>query len=147
MHYFIVYNSAWKYSKGGSNNDRLYRYWFPYQVLPQQTRILPSRAGRKDRLLCALHTGATSSVPYISYVETGKKQIGVEYLVRIAEVLNVSVDGLLMGNSANDKESALEMLDELFRDTSPYEKAIIIETARSAKQTLRKYSTLTDGIK
>ena len=88
-----------------------------------------------------------SSVPYISYVETGKKQIGVEYLVRIAEVLNVSVDGLLMGNSMNDKESALEMLDELFRDTSPYEKAIIIETARSPQQTLRKYSTLTDGIK
>ena len=88
-----------------------------------------------------------SSVPYISYVETGKKQIGVEYLVRIAEVLNVSVDGLLMGNTMTDKESALEILDELFRDTSPYEKAIIIETARSAKQTLRKYSTLSDGSK
>jgi len=88
-----------------------------------------------------------SSVPYISYIETGKKQVGVEYLVRIAEVLNVSVDRLLMGNLANDKESALEMLDELFRDTSPYENAIIIETARSAKQTLRKYSTLNDGKK
>ncbi len=55
----------------------------------------------------------SSSVPYISYIETGKKQIGVEYLVRIADALEVSVDRLLMGNQVTDKLSAQEMLQEI----------------------------------
>lgn len=86
----------------------------------------------------------SSSVPYISYIETGKKQVGVEYLVRIAEVLEVSVDRLLLGQVATDKQSAQEMLNDILRDTTPYEKAVILETARDAKRVLRKYSHFTD---
>ena len=77
------------------------------------------------------------SVGYISHIETGKKKASLEVLVRVSEALNVTVDRLLLGNQSHDNVSYSPELKELLSDCSNYEKAVIIDTARSVKRSLR----------
>ncbi len=130
--YQIVYNCGEIYTQGGM-------HMIDFQVIGFHISYYRKKKGLSQAELAEM---ISSSVPYISYIETGKKQVGVEYLVRIAEALEVSVDRLLIGNQATDKQGAMEMLQEILRDTTPYEKAVILETARDAKKALRKYSRL-----
>lgn len=76
------------------------------------------------------------SVTYISYIETAKKQASLEALVRIADVLEVTVDNLLNGNLANDSTEYKTELAQLFEDCSSYEKRIVYEIALAAKKSL-----------
>jgi transcriptional regulator with XRE-family HTH domain len=76
------------------------------------------------------------SVAYISYIETAKKQASLEALVRIADVLGVTVDTLLNGNQANDAAEYKEELAKLIEDCSSYEKRIVYEIALATKKSL-----------
>lgn len=77
------------------------------------------------------------SVGYISHIETGSKKASLEVLVRVASVLNVTVDRLLLGNQVSDKNSYTPEIRELLDDCSNYEKAVIFDTARNLKKSLR----------
>jgi Predicted transcriptional regulators len=57
------------------------------------------------------------SVTYISYIETIKKQASLESLVRIADVLGVTVDQLLNGNQVHDSAELRKELAQLFADS------------------------------
>ena len=82
------------------------------------------------------------SVVYISHIETGSKKASLEVLVKIAAVLEVTVDRLLLGNQANDKGSYTPEIRELLEDCNNFEKAVIYDTARNLKKSLRSNSDL-----
>ena len=76
------------------------------------------------------------SVTYISHIETAKKRASLEALVKIADVLGVTMDRLLSGNQANDAAEYLTDFSRLIEDCTSYEKRIIYEIAFAAKQSL-----------
>lgn len=77
------------------------------------------------------------STSYISHIETAKKQASLEVLVRIANVLDVTMDHLLCGNQINDPTEYLTDMVKLLEGCSSYEKRIIYEIATAAKLSLR----------
>ncbi|MGB8453173.1 MAG: helix-turn-helix transcriptional regulator [Anaerocolumna sp.] len=77
------------------------------------------------------------SVTYISHIETAKKQASLESLVRIADVLGVTVDHFLNGNQVNDPMEYRIELVQLLEDCTSYEKRIIYEIAFAAKLSVR----------
>ena len=76
------------------------------------------------------------SVTYISHIETAKKKASLEVLVRIANVLGVTVDYLLSGNQTNDSAEYRTDLARLIEGCSSYEKRIIFEIASATKKSL-----------
>jgi Predicted transcriptional regulators len=76
------------------------------------------------------------SVTYISHIETTKKHASLESLVRIANVLGVTVDYLLNGNQINDSVEYQVDLVQLIEGCTSYERRIIYEIASAAKKSL-----------
>lgn len=77
------------------------------------------------------------SVAYISHIETGRKRVSLETLVRIANVLRTTVDHLLIGNQIYDLVEYRTDLWLLLEDCSRYEKQSIYDAAVATKQILR----------
>ncbi len=74
------------------------------------------------------------SVTYISRIETAKKQASLDALVRIANVLGVTVDHFLCENQTN---YATELgLARLFEQCSSSEKRIIYDIALATRNSL-----------
>ena len=82
------------------------------------------------------------SVPYISHIETAKKQLSVTTLVLIANALNVTADSLLIGNQVNDHAQHSFEFAKLINDCNSAEKRFIYEMAVAAKNSLQKNSWL-----
>ena len=78
------------------------------------------------------------SVSYISHIETAIKKASLESLVRIANVLGVTVDQLLNGNQVNDRVEYSAELAELLSDCNSCEKRILFEVAIAVKNSLRE---------
>lgn len=76
------------------------------------------------------------SVSYLSRIETAKKRVSLESLVRIADVLGVTVDNLLTGNQSNDQAEYQTDLARLIEDCTSYEKRVIYEIALATKKSL-----------
>jgi transcriptional regulator with XRE-family HTH domain len=76
------------------------------------------------------------SVSYISHIETAKKQASLDSLVRIANVLGVTVDHMLNGNQSNDSTEYRTDLEQLVEGCTSYEKRIIYEIALATKKSL-----------
>ena len=77
------------------------------------------------------------SVPYISHVETATKKANLTVLVRIADVLGITVDTLLNGNQKNDPVEYHFEFIYLIDDCSSKERRFIYEMASAAKKSLR----------
>lgn len=80
---------------------------------------------------------ADLSVSYISMIENARRKISLEMLVRIANVLGVTVDELLSGNQMYNPTEYQTDMDMLFVDCSNYEKRMIYELAKAAKEAMR----------
>lgn len=78
------------------------------------------------------------SVTYISHIETAKRQASLESLIRISNVLGVTLDFLLAGNQDSDPTSLTTEFSALFDDCSNYERQIILDVASATKESLRK---------
>jgi transcriptional regulator with XRE-family HTH domain len=76
------------------------------------------------------------SVSYISRIETAKKQASLEALVRISNVLGVTMDHLLKGNQTNVSSEYQEDITRLMENCNNYEKRIIYEVALATKKVL-----------
>lgn len=87
-----------------------------------------SQAGLAERI--------DMSVSYISRIETAKKQASLEALVRIANVLGVTVDHLLGGNQTYDLVECLADLISLLEGCTLYEKRLILDIASATKTSL-----------
>lgn len=78
------------------------------------------------------------SVSYISHIETAQKKASLESLVKIADVLGITVDELLNGNQLNNPTEYQTDIDLLMADCSPLEKRMLFEVISSTKSILRK---------
>lgn len=82
------------------------------------------------------------SVSYISHIETAKKRASLEALVRIANVLEVTVDHLLSGNQTSDLVVYQKDMRQIFEGCTNYQKRIICEIALATKRSLHEYELM-----
>ena len=81
----------------------------------------------------------TSLVPSnISHIERAKTKVSLPTLVRIANVLGVSMDQLLGDSLRQTVEIAEEDIALLLKDCTPTEKKIIRDIVSATKESLRK---------
>jgi len=97
---------------------------------------------RKNLSQAMLAEFTDSYVAYIGHIETGRKQASLESLVRIANVLNTTVDYLLAGNLVKETGAYVSELSWIFEDCSTYEKQIIVDLATSVKDILSRNKEL-----
>ena len=82
------------------------------------------------------------AVSHISHLETGRKKVSLDGIVRIANALGVTVDQLLEGNQTWDNQIYQADLFNLLTDCNPYERAIILACAKDTKTHLRQHADL-----
>lgn len=75
---------------------------------------------------------------YLSLIESGKKRVSLETLVKVANALETTADTLLTGNLLIDGGKYESELSDMIKDCSHYEKRVIYEIIRSLKNTLRQ---------
>ena len=76
---------------------------------------------------------------YVSKMECGAKRISISRIVAVAEALNVSVDTLL-GRDGQTTEK--EAFGDIFRESTPYERRLILGTIRGLMQVLREETAM-----
>ena len=81
---------------------------------------------------------AELSVPYLSHVERGAKHVSLTALVSIANTLHVTADQLLTGSQPVDTAAYFSEVQSLLADCSLWERAIVSDVARAAKESLRR---------
>lgn len=86
------------------------------------------------------------SVSYVSYIETGSKQVSLESLIRMANVLGVTVDYLLTGTQTHDTLTYFTEASRLLSDCNPYERNIILETMSSLRRSLRNNNCMITNV-
>ena len=79
-----------------------------------------------------------TSAQYLSQIENGRKQASLQTLVSVAEVLGVSLNELLSGNQVNNPAEYQRDVLQIFEGCSSYEKRVLFELLRSAKEILRE---------
>ena len=75
---------------------------------------------------------------YLSLIESGKKRVSLETLIKVAHALDTSADTLLTGNLKIDRGNYESELADIMKDCSHYEKRVIYEVIRSLKDILRQ---------
>ena len=106
----------------------------PYKRLGE--RIREERI-RQKMSQAELAERARISLPQISNVEQGKKQLRTMTFVRIAEALQVSTDSLLRPDVPEVAEMYASELHSLLADCSPAERDSIIKVVRDLKSAMR----------
>ena len=84
------------------------------------------------------------SPPHMSNIENGNKNVGVETLVKIANVLHISTDELLEDNLEGKLVASPQTFATLIQDCSDYERRVFLGTLTALKTALienRKYYT------
>lgn len=105
-------------------------------------QMIKATRQRKHLSQADLAEMAEASVPYISLIETGRKQISLVMLIRIANALGVTADYLLTGNQENDTVTYKTEVAHLLSDCSIYERHVLLVTMTSLRQTLKESSAL-----
>ena len=77
------------------------------------------------------------SVPYVSYIETGKKRPSLDALIRIANALGVTMDELLSGNQLHNPTEYQTDIDLLMDGCSANEKRLIFELISALTSAIR----------
>lgn len=80
---------------------------------------------------------ANLSVSHISYIENAQRNVSLSSLVIIANVMEITVDVLLIGNQHRNKGEYHDELLHLLDDCTDYEKRILSEQVLSLKTSLR----------
>jgi len=77
------------------------------------------------------------SVPYISYVETGKKKVSLHALLCIANALSISANDLLLDHLAVVSECMESEYTAILMECSDKEKRFLLDLLYSIKSTIR----------
>lgn len=75
---------------------------------------------------------------YVSIIERGKKQIGLDKLVAVAGALDTTLDHLLIGNQICDNIGFYAEMEKLFSDCTLYERRILIDVITAVKESIRR---------
>ncbi len=78
------------------------------------------------------------SGPFMSQVESGKKQLSLESFIQIADALDVTADTLLVGNQKEIHTEYQSDINALLSDCNLYEKKIIYGLAQETKRLLKE---------
>lgn len=81
---------------------------------------------------------AELSTPHMSHIETGSTKLGLPTIIKIANILEVSVDELLCDNLVSSKPVYDTELARLVSDCNVNEIRAIIEVSKATKSALRK---------
>ena len=82
------------------------------------------------------------AVSHISRVESAINHPSLECLVKMADVLDVTVDTFLYGNQKNDAIGYKSDLLEIFEGCNNYEKQIIIDIIAATRKSLHENNSL-----
>ena len=78
------------------------------------------------------------SVSYISHIENAKRKASLESIIRIVNVLGITVDELLAGVQMNNPAAYQTDIDILMEDCSENEKRFIYELIKARLETMHK---------
>lgn len=106
-----------------------------YQAIGVRIRRLRKEQGLTQQLL-AERSGQEPS--NISHIERGATKLSLPAIVRIANALGVTVDGLLCDSLDCAGASYEQEASRLLADCSPRERRILTETMRALKESLRR---------
>lgn len=73
------------------------------------------------------------SVPYISHIENGVKQVSLQALVKVAEVLKCTADKLLYDNLGNDYNDRQPERTEFFSGCTAAERQFLLDIISAVK--------------
>ena len=73
---------------------------------------------------------------YISLVETGRKQASLDTLLSISNVLNITLNELLVGNQIPLKSDYNSEIAELMSGCNQYERRLMFEIIRTVRDVL-----------
>lgn len=107
-----------------------------YKHIGLRIRKERERAGFSQAKLAEL---ADSSMQYISLIETAKKKPSLQMLLRIADALNVSVDQLLPVSLSSRQNCYDEELSQLINACPDYERQVILDIVRAARNSLTEH--------
>lgn len=77
------------------------------------------------------------SLSYVSMIENGRRRVSLNALIRITNILRVTVDELLNENQMYNPTEYQTDMDLLLEGCSNYEKRIIYELVKAVKTILR----------
>ena len=78
------------------------------------------------------------SVPYVSYLENGKKKISLETLIRTCNALEVTLDDLLAGTQTSNRMDYQTDIGLLLRDCSAEERRFLFEVIKANREILHR---------
>ena len=78
------------------------------------------------------------SVSYISHIENAKRKASLESIIRIVNVLGITVDELLAGVQMNNPAAYQTDIDILMEDCSENEKRFIYVLIKTSLETIHK---------
>ncbi len=78
------------------------------------------------------------SVSHISAIENAATKLALPTIVKIANVLDISVDELLCGSLLQGKAVVQNEFSELLADCTLFERSVIIDLAKATKKSLRE---------
>ena len=78
------------------------------------------------------------SVSYISHIENAKRKASLESIIRIVNVLGITVDELLAGVQMNNPTAYQTDIDILMEDCSENEKRFLYELIKAILETMHK---------
>ena len=82
------------------------------------------------------------SPSHLSNIETGTTKVSLSTIVKLANALHVSVDGLLADSVVQSKAVFEEDIQTILSDCDDYEIRVIADIAAATKKTLRKEAKL-----
>ena len=106
-----------------------------YKSLGQRIKKARIRNGLTQEIVADL---IDVTPAHMSNIETGRTKVSLPTLVKIANVLDVSVDALLCDNVAASKIIFDQEAMDLFEDCSNYETRFLVDLLKSAKDLLRR---------
>nr|DAQ88102.1 MAG TPA: Helix-turn-helix XRE-family like protein [Caudoviricetes sp.] len=106
-----------------------------YALIGMRIRELRAKAKITQELLAEL---SNLSPVYISNIENNKKKPSLESLIKISNVLGITVDELLTGNLLSHPSDYQTDIDELMYDCDKYEKRLYYEILKLTKHIIRK---------
>jgi transcriptional regulator with XRE-family HTH domain len=126
----------------------------PGQDSSNRISLVDRQIGRRIRIT-RMNRGLTQeqlaeatelSASYVSYLECGSKQASLPALIRIADVLETTVDQLLgLSRSASGKYPAFPEAQAFLEDCSDLERHIVFEVAIGVRRAIREHEEWTRG--
>ena len=108
--------------------------YIDYQQLGKRIRSARMEAGLSQALLAEF---VDISPQYISHIETGRKKVSLDIIVRIATVLNLSLDQLITDIHYNNMHAYYELLSSLLSECSDQDRKIILDVVSALKKSLK----------